>query len=113
MPADPAFGTMDSWLVFKLTGEHVTDLRKPRARRCSRSVRREWTPSCATCSAWTPALPEPRPSGAGHRLLSEADAARCGARRRRYEPSMSADHRESLLDGRRPAVDVTTGEQAG
>ena len=26
VPADAAFGTIDAWLVFKLTGEHATDL---------------------------------------------------------------------------------------
>jgi glycerol kinase len=52
VPADAAFGTVDSWLVFKLTGEHVTDFSN-----ASRTLL-----LCDLLGVDPASLPEPRPS---------------------------------------------------
>jgi glycerol kinase len=44
---------------------------------------------------------------------SEADVRSMWRQAARYEPSMSADRRESLLEGWRRAVEVTTRERTG
>ena len=63
-PGTAAFGTIDSWLVFKLTGAHVTDYSNA-SRTLLFDIRRAapGTTSSASCSASRPAaLPEPCPS---------------------------------------------------
>ena len=50
-PGDLAFGTVDSWLVWRLTGEHVTTSRTPRGRCSSTSRRSTGTTSCSRSSA--------------------------------------------------------------
>ena len=90
VPAGAAFGTIDSWLAFKLTGEHVTDYRTRRARCRSTSANEPGMPSCASCSAWTPArCPSrcrahvyghtgARRAGAGGRIAGDQQAALYG-----------------------------------
>ena len=83
---DAVFGTIDSWLVFKLTGRHVSDYSNA-SRTMLFDIRklRLGRPSSATCSGSTPrALPEPVLSSAGlrdHRRLRRRGAGR-GDRRR-------------------------------
>jgi glycerol kinase len=63
VPADAAFGTIDSWLVFKLTGAHVTDYSN-----ASRTLLFDigellWDEQLCELLGVPPAsLPEPRPS---------------------------------------------------
>ena len=51
MPADAAFGTIDSWLVFKLTGEHATDVSNASRTLLFDIGERAWDASCASSSA--------------------------------------------------------------
>jgi glycerol kinase len=44
---------------------------------------------------------------------SESDVRKMWRQAARYEPSMSEDQRESLLEGWRRALDVTRGASAG
>jgi glycerol kinase len=63
VPADSAFGTIDSWLVYKLTGEHVTDLSNASRTLLFDIGRREWDGElCELLGVDPGALPEPRPS---------------------------------------------------
>jgi glycerol kinase len=63
VPADACFGTVDSWLVFKLTGEHVTDLSNASRTLLFDIGRREWDGELCDLLGVDPAsLPEPRPS---------------------------------------------------
>ena len=56
-------GTIDSWLVCKLTGEHVTDPRTRRARSCSTSASGAGTPELCDLLGRDPgSLPEPASS---------------------------------------------------
>ena len=72
------FGTIDSWLIFKLTREHVTDPRTPRGRCSSTCGPATGTTSCASCSASPErALPDVRPSMG---TLGAPPAARSGTR---------------------------------
>jgi glycerol kinase len=63
VPRDVAFGTIDSWLVFKLTGLHATDLSNA-ARTLLFDIReRRWDPELCDLLGVDPgSLPEPRPS---------------------------------------------------
>jgi glycerol kinase len=61
--ADAAFGTIDSWLAFKLTGEHVTDYSNA-SRTLLFDIRKlDWDLElCALLGVAPESLPEPRPS---------------------------------------------------
>jgi glycerol kinase len=57
------FGTVDSWLAFKLTGHHVTDYSNASRTLLFDIERREWDPELCELLGVDPAsLPEPRPS---------------------------------------------------
>ena len=60
---DAAFGTIDSWLTFKLTGRHVTDLSNA-SRTMLFDIRRlRWDPElCELLDVESGSLPEPVPS---------------------------------------------------
>jgi glycerol kinase len=63
VPAGAAFGTIDSWLVFKLTGEHVTDFSNASRTLLFDIGRREWDGElCELLGVEPGSLPEPRPS---------------------------------------------------
>jgi glycerol kinase len=63
VPADAAFGTIDSWLAFKLTGEHVTDLSNASRTLLFDISRREWDGElCELLSVPAEGLPEARRS---------------------------------------------------
>jgi glycerol kinase len=63
VPPDSAFGTVDSWLVYKLTGEHVTDLSNASRTLLFDIGRREWDGElCDLLGVEPGSLPEPRPS---------------------------------------------------
>jgi glycerol kinase len=63
VPESAAFGTVDSWLVFKLTGEHVTDLSNASRTLLFDIRRREWDGElCELLGVDPRSLPEPRPS---------------------------------------------------
>jgi glycerol kinase len=63
VPRDAAFGTVDSWLVFKLTGEHVTDYSNASRTLLFDVGRLEWDEQLCELLGVDPAsLPEPRPS---------------------------------------------------
>jgi glycerol kinase len=63
VPRDAAFGTIDSWLVFKLTGEHATDLSNA-SRTLLFDIRElRWDPELCDLLGVDPgSLPEPLPS---------------------------------------------------
>jgi glycerol kinase len=63
VPSDAAFGTIDSWLAFKLTGQHATDLSNA-SRTLLFDIRgRRWDPELCDLLGVDPhSLPEPRPS---------------------------------------------------
>jgi len=67
VPRDAAFGTIDSWLVHKLTGEHVTDLSNA-SRTLLFDIRRlEWDGElCELLGVEPTSLPAPRPSAHVH-----------------------------------------------
>jgi glycerol kinase len=63
VPADAAFGTIDSWLAYKLTGEHVTDYSNASRTMLFDIGRLSWDEQLCELLGVTPAsLPEPRPS---------------------------------------------------
>jgi glycerol kinase len=63
VPRDAAFGTIDSWLVFKLTGEHATDLSNASRTLLFDIRERRWDPDlCELLGVDPGSLPEPRPS---------------------------------------------------
>jgi glycerol kinase len=63
VPRDAAFGTIDSWLVFKLTGEHATDLSNASRTLLFDIRERRWDPELCDLLGVDPgSLPEPRPS---------------------------------------------------
>jgi glycerol kinase len=63
VPPDAAFGTIDSWLVFKLTGEHATDLSNASRTLLFDIRERRWDPDLCDLLGVDPgSLPEPRPS---------------------------------------------------
>jgi glycerol kinase len=63
VPAGAAFGTVDSWLVFKLTGEHVTDFSNASRTLLFDIRRREWDGELCDLLGVDPgSLPDPRPS---------------------------------------------------
>jgi glycerol kinase len=63
VPESAAFGTVDSWLVFKLTGEHVTDLSNASRTLLFDIWRREWDGElCELLGVDPRSLPEPRAS---------------------------------------------------
>ena len=63
VPRDAAFGTIDAWLVFKLTGEHATDLSNASRTLLFDIRERRWDPAlCALLGVDPGSLPEPRPS---------------------------------------------------
>ena len=60
---DAAFGTIDSWLVFKLTGEHATDLSNASRTLLFDIRERRWDPElCELLGVEPGSLPEPHPS---------------------------------------------------
>ena len=63
VPPDAAFGTIDSWLVFKLTGEHATDLSNASRTLLFDIRERRWDPElCELLGVDERSLPEPCPS---------------------------------------------------
>jgi glycerol kinase len=63
VPRDAAFGTIDSWLVFKLTGEHATDLSNASRTLLFDIRERRWDPDlCELLGVVPESLPDPRPS---------------------------------------------------
>jgi glycerol kinase len=61
--SDAAFGTIDSWLVFKLTGQHATDFSNASRTLLFDIRERRWDPELCELLGVDPAsLPEPRPS---------------------------------------------------
>jgi glycerol kinase len=63
VPSDAAFGTIDSWLVFKLTGQHATDFSNASRTLLFDIRERRWDPELCELLGVDPAsLPEPRPS---------------------------------------------------
>jgi glycerol kinase len=63
VPRDAAFGTIDSWLVFKLTGEHATDFSNASRTLLFDIRERGWDAELCDLLGVDPgSLPEPRPS---------------------------------------------------
>jgi glycerol kinase len=63
VPADAAFGTIDSWLVYKLTGRHVTDFSNASRTLLFDIARLRWDEELCEVLGVPPAsLPEPLPS---------------------------------------------------
>ena len=63
VPPDAAFGTIDSWLVFKLTGAHVTDYSNASRTLLFDIGGLRWDPElCELLGVPPGSLPEPRPS---------------------------------------------------
>jgi glycerol kinase len=63
VPRDAALGTIDSWLVFKLTGEHVTDFSNASRTMLFDIARCDWDPElCELLGIDPTALPTPCPS---------------------------------------------------
>jgi glycerol kinase len=63
VPAGAAFGTVDSWLAFKLTGEHVTDVSNASRTLLFDIRRRRWDEElCGLLGVDPASLPEPRAS---------------------------------------------------
>ena len=63
VPRDAAFGTIDSWLVFKLTGEHLTDFSNASRTMLFDIGKRRWDGElCDLLGVDLASLPEPRPS---------------------------------------------------
>jgi len=79
-PARAAFGTIDSWLVFRLTGRHVTDYTNA-SRTLLFDIRtREWDPElCELLSVDPACLPEPLPSAHVYGETSELGGGRAVA----------------------------------
>lgn len=66
------FGTIDSWLTFKLTGRHATDLTNASRTMLFDIHRRRWDPElCALLGVDPAALPEPLPSAHLYGTTSE------------------------------------------
>ena len=62
-PAQAAFGTIDSWLVFKLTGRHATDYSNASRTLLFDTAKLEWDPDlCELLGVPADSLPEPCPS---------------------------------------------------
>jgi glycerol kinase len=67
-----AFGTVDSWLVFKLTGRHATDLTNASRTMLFDIHERRWDPElCALLGVDPASLPEPLPSAHVYGKTSE------------------------------------------
>jgi glycerol kinase len=63
VPVDAAFGTIDAWLVFKLTGEHVTDFSNASRTLLFDIAKTQWDEElCDLLGVEPGSLPEPRPS---------------------------------------------------
>jgi glycerol kinase len=63
VPRDAAFGTIDAWLVFKLTGEHATDFTNASRTLLFDIRERRWDEELCDLLGVDPrSLPEPRPS---------------------------------------------------
>src|ERR671920_701892 len=72
VPRDAAFGTIDAWLVFKLTGEHATDLSNASRTLLFDIRERRWDSELCDLLGVDPgSLPEPRPSA---HVYGETDA---------------------------------------
>jgi glycerol kinase len=72
VPADAAFGTIDSWLVFKLTGEHATDYSNASRTLLFDIRERRWDPElCELLGVSPDSLPEPCPSAHVYGKTSE------------------------------------------
>jgi glycerol kinase len=72
VPRDAAFGTIDSWLVFKLTGEHATDFSNASRTLLFDIRERRWDPELCDLLGVDPgSLPEPRPSAHVHGETTE------------------------------------------
>jgi glycerol kinase len=66
-PARAAFGTVDSWLVFNLTGEHATDYSNASRTLLFDTAALAWDPElCELLGVPVGSLPEPRPSDHVH-----------------------------------------------
>ncbi len=73
------FGTVDSWLAFKLTGRHVTDYSNASRTLLFDIHRLDWDPDLCELLGVDPAsLPEPRPER--RRVRRDERAGRLGAR---------------------------------
>ena len=98
-PRGAVFGTIDSWLVFKLTGRHVTDYSNA-SRTMLFDIRRlRWDAELCELLGVDPAsLPEPLPSAAG--LRDHAELRRRGAGRRDRRRPAGGAVRPGLPRGR-------------
>jgi glycerol kinase len=76
VPREAAFGTIDSWLVFKLTGEHATDLSNASRTLLFDIRERRWDPELCDLLGVDPgSLPEPCPSAHVYGRTSEFGGA--------------------------------------
>ena len=90
MPRDAAFGTIDSWLVFKLTGEHATDFSNASRTLLFDIRERRWDPELCDLLGVDPgSLPEPRPSA---HVYGETSSS---AARSRWPASRATSRRRS------------------
>jgi glycerol kinase len=72
VPEGAVFGTIDSWLAFKLTGRHVTDLSNASRTLLFDIHKLEWDPELCDLLGVDPAsLPEPLPSAGAFGVTSE------------------------------------------
>src|SRR3954452_5157331 len=72
VPRDAAFGTIDAWLVFKLTGEHATDFTNASRTLLFDIRERRWDEElCELLGVDPSSLPEPRPSAHVYGKTSE------------------------------------------
>jgi glycerol kinase len=70
--ASAVFGTIDSWLLFKLTGRHVTDFTNASRTMLFDIQRLRWDPELCELLGVDPArLPEPLPSSHAYGMTSE------------------------------------------
>ena len=77
VPAGAAFGTIDSWLAFKLTGEHVTDYSNASRTLLFDIRERAWDAElCELLGVDAGSLPEPLPSA---HVYGHTGARRAGA----------------------------------
>ena len=72
VPPDAAFGTIDSWLVYKLTGAHVTDYSNASRTMLFDIGGLDWDAElCELLGVPTASLPDPRPSAEVYGETSE------------------------------------------
>jgi glycerol kinase len=76
VPADAAFGTIDAWLVYKLTGEYATDYTNASRTLLFNIHELEWDEElCDLLGVEPSSLPEPRPSAHVYGETSEFGGA--------------------------------------